>query len=51
LHAPPGLDRLAVTGNLIIIALYIATAITVAITGTSLLARRAATGKPAAAVL
>jgi hypothetical protein len=40
-----------ITGNLIIIALYIATAITVAITGTSLLARRAATGKPAAAVL
>ena len=40
-----------ITGNLLIIALYIVTAITVAITGTSLLARRAATGKPAAAVL
>ena len=40
-----------ITGNLIIIVLYIVTAITVAITGTSLLARRAATGKPAAAVL
>ena len=40
-----------ITGNLIIIALYIVTAITVAITGTSLLARRAAAGKPAAAVL
>src|ERR1017187_3132347 len=40
-----------ITGNLIIIAAYIVTAITVAITGTSLLARRAATGKPAAAVL
>jgi len=35
------------TGNLIIIAAYIVTAIT----GTSLVARRAATGKPAAAVL
>jgi hypothetical protein len=40
-----------ITGNLIIIAIYIVTAITVAITGTWLLARRAATGKPAAAVL
>ncbi len=40
-----------ITDNLIIIALYILTAITVAITGTSLLARRAAAGKPAAAVL
>jgi hypothetical protein len=40
-----------ITGNLIIIVAYIVTAITVAITGTSLLARRAATGKPAAAVL
>jgi hypothetical protein len=40
-----------ITSNLIIIALYIATAITVAIAGTSLLARRAATGEPAAAVL
>ena len=40
-----------ITGNLIIIVIYIVTAITVAITGTSLLARRAATGKPAAAVL
>jgi hypothetical protein len=40
-----------ITGNLIIIAAYIVTAITVAITGTSLLARRAATGNPAAAVL
>ena len=40
-----------ITGNLIIIAAYIVTAITVAITGTSLLARRAAKGKPAAAVL
>jgi uncharacterized phage infection (PIP) family protein YhgE len=40
-----------IAGNLIIIAAYIVTAITVAITGTSLLARRAATGRPAAAVL
>jgi len=40
-----------ITGNLIVIAGYIVTAITVAITGTCLLARRAATGKPAAAVL
>ena len=40
-----------ITGNLIIIALYIVTAITVAITGTALLGRRAAAGKPAAAVL
>jgi uncharacterized phage infection (PIP) family protein YhgE len=39
-----------ITGNLTIIAAYIVTAITVAITGTSLLARRAATGKPAAAL-
>ena len=40
-----------ITGNLVIIVLYIAAAITIAITGTSLLARRAATGKPATAVL
>jgi len=40
-----------ITGNLIIIVLYIVVAITVAITGTSLLARRAAAGQPAAAVL
>jgi len=40
-----------ITGNLIVIAVYIVTAMTVAITGTALLARRAATGKPAAAVL
>jgi len=40
-----------ITGNLIVIAAYIVTAITVAIAGTSLLARRAAKGKPAAAVL
>ena len=40
-----------ITGNLTIIALYIITAITIAITGTSLLARRAAAGKPTAAVL
>jgi hypothetical protein len=40
-----------ITGNLLVIAVYIVTAITVAITGTALLARRAATGKPAAAVL
>ena len=40
-----------ITGNLPIIAPYIVTAITVALTGTSLLARRAAAGKPTAAVL
>ena len=40
-----------ITGNLLVIAAYILTAITVAITGTALLARRAAAGKPAAAVL
>jgi hypothetical protein len=40
-----------ITGNLIIIVLYIVTAITVAITGTSLHARRAATGKPARTIL
>ena len=40
-----------ITANLIIIVLYIVTAITVAITGTSLLGRRVATGKPAAALL
>jgi uncharacterized phage infection (PIP) family protein YhgE len=40
-----------ITGNLIIIAAYIVTAITIAITGTSLHARRADTAKPAAAVL
>ncbi len=40
-----------ITGNLIIIALYILTGITVAISGTALLARRAAAGKPTAAVL
>ena len=39
-----------ITGNLTIIAAYILTAITVTITGTSLLARRAATGKTAPAV-
>jgi len=40
-----------ITGNLTIITAYILTATTVAITGTSLLARRAATRQPAAAVL
>ncbi len=39
-----------ITGSLFVIAAYIVTAITVAIAGTALLARRAS-GKPAAAVL
>jgi hypothetical protein len=40
-----------ITGNLIIIALYIVTAAAIALTGTALLARRAAAGKPADAVV
>lgn len=40
-----------ITGNLLIISLYIVTATAVALTGTTLLARRAAAGKPADAVV
>ncbi len=40
-----------ITGNLLIISLYIVIAATVALTGTTLLAHRAAAGQPAAAVI
>ncbi len=40
-----------ITGNLLIISLYIVTAAAIALTGTALLTRRAAAGKPADAVV